>query len=175
MVETMDAITILKDLAGRPSEVAARLKDRVSPEMLNAHPGDHDNSIAWLLWHTAREIDEQVSELSQQETVWVSQGFGDRFGLDLEPHELGFGQSGDRARSIQVQDVDLLFEHLDAVVKAELDYIDTLSDEDLGAVIDDNWDPPVTRSARLVSVSEDALQHLGQATYITGMDTSVFQ
>lgn len=171
----MNAITLLKDLANRPSEVAARLKDRIAPDMINAHPGEHDNSLAWLLWHTAREIDEQVSGLSGRETVWTSQGFDDRFDLDLEPHELGFGHSAERARSIVVDDANLLFEHLDAVVGAEIDYLETLTEDDLDEVIDENWDPPVTRGARLVSVTEDALQHLGQATYITGMDSSVFQ
>lgn len=174
-VETMDAIELLKDLANRPSEVAARLKDRVRDEMLNAHPGEHDNSVAWLLWHTAREIDEQVSALSGQETVWVSQNFDEQFGLDLEPHELGFGQSAERARSIVVDDAGLLFEHLDAVVAAEQDYIDTLGPADLDDIIDEQWDPPVSQGARLVSVTEDALQHLGQATYVTGMDASVFR
>ncbi|WP_030016261.1 MULTISPECIES: mycothiol transferase [Micrococcales] len=165
----MDAISLLQDLAHRPSEAAARLKDKLTPEMLNYHPGDHDNSIAWLLWHTAREIDEQVSAMSGREPVWTAQGFDRRFGLDLEEHELGYGHSSERARSIVVEDVDLLFEHLDAVVDDELEYLASLTASDLDDVVDENWDPPVTRAARLVSVSEDALQHIGQATYVTGM------
>ncbi len=169
IVEVMDAISLLTDLAKRPSESAARLKEHATPEMLNEHPGDHDNSMAWLLWHTGREIDEQVSELSGRETVWTAQGFDERFGLELEPHELGYGHNPERARSIVVDDVELLFEHLDAVIAAELEYIGTLTEADLDDVVDENWDPPVTRGARLVSVSEDALEHLGQAMYITGM------
>ena len=46
---------------------------------------------------------------------------------------------------------------------------------DLAEVIDRSWDPPVTRGARLVSVSEDALQHVGQASYLAGMKDSAFE
>ena len=46
---------------------------------------------------------------------------------------------------------------------------------DLDDVVDENWDPPVTRGARLVSVSEDALQHVGQVSYLAGMKDSAFE
>ncbi|MCP3425637.1 DinB family protein [Rothia sp. AR01] len=170
----MDAIEILKDLARRPLEAAEGLRESLTPELLNAHP-EHDNSIAWLLWHTAREIDEQVAALSGREPVWTARGFDARFGLDLEPHELGYGQSGRRARSIVVDDVGLLYEHLDAVVEAQVEYLGSLEPADLDDVVDENWDPPVTRAARLVSVSEDALQHVGQAAYVAGMGAAAFE
>ena len=169
----MDAIEILKDLARRPLEAAEGLRDSLTPELLNAHPG-HDNSIAWLLWHAGREIDEQVSALSGEEPVWTALGFDERFDLGTERHELGFGQSGQRARSIVVDDVELLYAHLEAVVDAQLAYLDSLTAADLDDVIDENWDPPVTRAARLVSVSEDALQHVGQAAYVAGMRDAAF-
>jgi hypothetical protein len=36
-------------------------------------------------------------------------------------------------------------------------------------VIDDRWDPPVTRGVRLVSVVDDDARHLGQAEYVRGL------
>ena len=41
--------------------------------------------------------------------------------------------------------------------------------EELARVVDTNWDPPVTASARLVSIIDDCAQHLGQAAYLRGI------
>ena len=41
--------------------------------------------------------------------------------------------------------------------------------DDLARVVDERWTPPVTASARLVSIIDDAAQHLGQAAYIRGL------
>jgi hypothetical protein len=35
--------------------------------------------------------------------------------------------------------------------------------------VDDNWDPPVTRGVRLVSVLSDDMQHAGQAAFVKGL------
>lgn len=166
----MDAIDVLQDLAARPLQAAEGFADRLSAEKLNAHPGGQDNSIAWLLWHAAREIDAQVADLADAEQVWTAQGFDRRFDLGLDRADMGYGHTPEQARAVVVEDADLLYAYLRAVVDAEQAYLRTLSPEDLAEVIDRSWDPPVTRAARLVSVSEDALQHIGQAAYVLGMD-----
>lgn len=166
----MNGIDILKDLAQRPLDAAEHVRSQLDAENLNAHPGGHDNSPAWLLWHAAREIDEQVAALSGRPTLWVSGGWANRLGLEhLPADDMGFGNTAEQARAVVVVEPGPLFEHLEAVVKAEQNYLDTLNDADLDDVIDENWNPPVTRGARLVSVSQDALMHLGQVAYIVGM------
>jgi len=52
-------------------------------------------------------------------------------------------------------------------------YVRTLRAGDLDEVVDDRWDPPVTRGVRLVSVISDNLQHAGQAALVKGLLTSV--
>lgn len=169
----MSSIEILKDIARRPLEEASALRPALTSDLLNAHP-HHPNSIAWLLWHSAREIDEQLSSLSGQEPAWTAQGFAERFALDLGDHDMGFGHTGTDARRIRASDPDLLVEHLRAVVEAQLSYLDTLDEADLEEVIDAQWDPPVTRTARLISISLDAVAHIAQAAYITGMNPAAF-
>jgi hypothetical protein len=44
-----------------------------------------------------------------------------------------------------------------------------VTSDELGRVVDTHWTPPVTASARLVSIVDDAAQHLGQAAYIRGI------
>jgi hypothetical protein len=39
----------------------------------------------------------------------------------------------------------------------------------LARIVDRHWDPPVTASARLVSIIDDCAQHLGQAAYLLGI------
>ena len=41
--------------------------------------------------------------------------------------------------------------------------------DELARIVDTNWDPPVTASARLVSIVDDCAQHLGQAAYLRGI------
>jgi hypothetical protein len=39
----------------------------------------------------------------------------------------------------------------------------------LSEIIDRSWTPPVTRGVRLVSMIDDAAQHVGQAAYAAGI------
>ena len=64
---------------------------------------------------------------------------------------------------------DLLAGYYHAVHKATLEYIASVTAEELSRVVDTQWTPPVTASARLVSIIDDAAQHLGQAAYIRGI------
>ena len=170
----MDAPDLLEDLAQRPLDALGYVRNRLDPSRLNAHPGGHANSPAWLLWHAAREIDVQVAQLSGQTQVWTAQGFDQRFGLDLDPEDIGYGHSTEQARAVTVTEdaagLQLLEEHLAAAVSHAQAYVTGLSEEDLDEVIDHSWDPPVTRGVRLISVFDDAAQHVGQVAYVMGMD-----
>lgn len=166
----MDSAELLKDLARRPLEEVDLVWDRIGPEDLNVHPGGHPNSIAWLLWHTGREIDAQVAQAAGRPEVWSTQGWEEEFGLGETGAGHGYGQSEDEARAVVVWDKDILRGYLEAVTEESLEYLGSLTAADLEEVIDRTWDPPVTRGTRLISVYADALQHVGQAAYVLGMD-----
>lgn len=170
----MDGTEILIDLARRPQAAAEALRGRLTPELLNAHP-HHDNSIAWLIWHAAREIDEQLAHLSGGEPVWTAQEFAARFGLGVGSHEHGYGHTSAEARAIVVHDRDLLFEHLHAVIEAQVTFLKGLHASELDRVVDEHWDPPVTLAARVVSMSVDAAEHIAQAAYIAGIRDAAFE
>ena len=63
----------------------------------------------------------------------------------------------------------LLAGYYHAVHKMTLEYIATITDVELARIVDENWDPPVSASVRLVSIIDDCAQHLGQAAYIRGI------
>lgn len=163
----MNPIDILRDSASRPLEAIKQLRPSLSPEVLNAHPGGHDNSIAWLLWHIGREIDLQTAHLAGRDQLWTSEGFQQRFGIEDEG--IGYGHSSSQARGVVVDDADLLLEYLEAATRFLDAYLRNLDPADLGEVIDDSWDPPVTRGVRLVSIIDDAAQHAGQVGYALGI------
>src|SRR5690606_16389093 len=171
----MDARDVLIEAARRPVEAALALREDLTPEVLDAHPAGHPNSPAWLLWHAAREIDAQRADLSGTEQVWTAQGFRERFDLGELGDGIGYGHTAQQARAVRVQDAGLLLEHLAAVTEELVEYLQSLSPEDLDVVIDESWEPPVTRGVRLVSIVDDAAQHVGQAAYAVGALTSAQQ
>ena len=70
---------------------------------------------------------------------------------------------------VQVSDPGLLVGYLRAVCCATAQYVRGLTAEQLDEVVDDSWDPPVTRGMRIVSTIDDAAQHVGQAAYVRGL------
>ena len=165
----MDALDVLRDLTARPRAAAAALQPQLNPVSLNARPGGHDNSVAWLLWHTGREIDVQLAALTGDEQLWTARGFDERFALGSVGDSVGYGHSSAEARRILIDDASALLEYVDAAFAAVEDHLELLTVEDLEDVVDRQWDPPVTRGIRLVSILDDATQHLAQAAYVLGM------
>lgn len=161
----MNSNEILADLAQRPVDAANALP-KLTPEQLNAHPAGHPNSVAWFLWHSGREVDVQLAGLTGEPQQWET--FRDRFGLGEAGDAIGYGQSADQAEAIVVEDQGLLVEYLEATLTALRQYTADLSESDLDEVIDENWTPPVTRGVRIISIIDDAIQHIGQAAYAAG-------
>jgi len=151
----MDARDVLREAASRPATEAKALVNTLPEGALNAHAGGHTNSIAWLLWHAGRQMDVQ--------------GFDSRFNLGELGDTVGYGHTAEQARAVVVEDAALLVEYLSATAAVLSEYIAGLSEADLDDVIDTSWTPHVTRGVRLVSMIDDAAQHVGQAAYAAGI------
>lgn len=160
---------VLLDFARRPVAAIVAIRGQLTPELLAAHPGGHDNSIGWLLWHMGREIDVQLSALSGLPEVWTSLGFAKRLGLGELGDGVGYGQTSDEARRIVVTDPHVLVDYVIAAGEALSVYLSALDPETLADVVDEGWNPPVTRATRLVSIVDDAVQHAGQVGYALGI------
>ena len=165
----MDARDVLREAASRPATEAKALVNTLPAGALNAHAGGHTNSIAWLLWHAGRQMDVQLAQLNGEPQVWHSQGFNSRFNLGELGDTVGYGHTAEQARAVVVEDAALLVEYLGATTAALSEYIAGLSEADLDDVIDTSWTPHVTRGVRLVSMIDDAAQHVGQAAYAAGI------
>ena len=112
----MDAKAVLTDAAGRPVDVAGAVLAGISQQVLHEMPGG--NSIAWLVWHAARQMDVQLSGLPGEEQVWVSGGWAERLGMQRAADAFGFGDSRDDVARTTVGDASILEDYLGAVVAA---------------------------------------------------------
>lgn len=165
----MSIHTLLNDAASRPEQAAGPVLDGLSSEVAHRLPDGRGNSIAWLLWHAARQMDVQTVALSGGASVWDSGDWATKLGVERGADDFGFGDSLQDVAALHVSDVPALGDHLRACTKALLAYLDTLDDAALDEVIDDSYDPPVTRGVRIVSIFDDAVVHVGQASYARGL------
>lgn len=69
------------------------------------------------------------------------------------------------AAKVVVNDKQLLIDYLNASIDFTSNYLQNLKEESLKDIIDTNWNPPVSRQARIVSAIDDAVMHSGQAVY----------
>ena len=133
--------------------------DQMTIEEANQMPAPLIKSVVWLMWHTARELDMQISDLNGTDFLWTSAGWSEKFALDM-PEE---------AAKVVVNDRQLVLDYLAASIEFTKEYLRQLDESSLDDVIDTNWDPPVTRQVRIVSAIDDAVMHSGQAVYTRRM------
>ena len=159
---------LLRDAFTRLIEHVDELTDGLTDEVSDYRPTPDANSIAWLIWHSARVQDIQLADIAGVEQVWTRDGWVDRFGLDLPRNDTGYGHSpkrwprcGHRPTCCPATTT--------RCTSSRLEYVAGVTAEELSRVVDTNWDPPVTASARLVSIIDDCAQHLGQAAYVRGI------
>lgn len=165
----MTSAELLSDAFDRIRGEVHQVVDGLTPEMLAHRVDDAANSIAWLVWHLTRIQDDHVADVAGIAQVWTSQGWADRFGLPFDAADTGYGHSRDQVAMVRVDSPSLLTGYHNAVYEQTLNYVGSLTDDDLPRIVDRSWDPPVTLGARLISVMGDDLQHAGQAAFVRGL------
>ena len=159
---------LLRDSFARIIEHVNDLTEDLTDDVSFFRPTATANSIAWLIWHSARVQDAQIADIAGTEQVWFSGGWVDHFGLDLPRDAHGYGHTPDEVGKVRAP-ADLLAGYYHAVHKVTLEYVASVTTDELARVVDTNWNPPVTASIRLVSIIDDCAQHLGQAAYVRGI------
>lgn len=165
----MDVAAVFVELFDRVPPLARDATEGVDADGLVFRPGPKANTIAWLIWHSARIQDAQIAELIDADQLWVAGDWAERFGLPPDPSNHGYGHSAADVMSVRPRAAGDLVDYLDAVSDRTRIMLQALSAADLDRVVDRNYDPPVTLGVRLVSVADDCLQHVGQAAYIRGL------
>ena len=118
--------------------------DGLTDEQLAHRITPDANSIAWLIWHTARVQDAQIAHAAGTEEVWLTGGWVERFALDIDPADHGYGHTSEQVGKVRAS-AELLADYLRASHEATVAYLRMVTEADLDEVIDRSWDPPVTR------------------------------
>ncbi|HEY5978700.1 MAG TPA: DUF664 domain-containing protein [Microlunatus sp.] len=166
MTDIDAARALLVDGFGRVREGVAELTTGLTDETAWWRPDAEANSIAWLLWHLSRVQDDHVAGVAGTEQTWPR--FRDEAALPLDPDDTGYGHTSAQVGAVRLS-ADLLNRYQTEVHRATLAYLEELTEAELGRIVDDRWDPPVTAAVRLVSVIDDCARHLGQADYVRGL------
>lgn len=165
----MDTPALLLEAYGRIPPLAADAVAGLTTQQLVTAPAPGTNTIGWLVWHLARVQDHHTAELIKTDQVWTSGDWAKRCGLDPDPSNTGYGHTPAQVLAVRPEGPDVLVGYLDEVHARTCTLLETLDADDLDAVVDDRWDPPVTMGVRLVSIADDCLQHVGQAAYVRGL------
>ncbi|MEV8372571.1 DUF664 domain-containing protein [Kribbella sp. NPDC056861] len=164
----MNTSELLLDAFGRIQEVLHETVEHLDEKKLALRPEQSGNSIAWLVWHLTRIQDDHLADAGGYEQTYTADGWHERLGLPFDPADTGYGHTADDVAAVKLSSEQLLG-YYDAVHARSLEYLRTLTDDELDRVVDKRWNPPVTLGVRLISVLSDDLQHAGQAAYLRGL------
>ena len=163
-----DANDLLLDAYSRVGESVATLLDGLDADAAAWTPAEGTNSVGWLVWHLTRVLDDHVvAGAAGREQVHTAEDYAERLGLALPADDTGYGHDADQVAAVRFTDVTVLADYHHAVQAAAASYLRDV--RGLGDVVDDRWDPAVTRGVRLVSVVDDMARHVGQAEYVRGL------
>ena len=171
----MTAAGLLTDAFERIQESVDSAVEGLDADQLAGRLDPDANPISWLIWHLSRVQDDHVAAAFGAAQVWSTRSWAPRLGMPEHTRELGYGHTSAQVEAVasaicgMPSPGKLLAEYHAAVHEQTISLVSGLSDADLERVVDENWDPPVTLSVRLVSVISDCLQHAGQAAFVRGI------
>ncbi|BBG02406.1 MULTISPECIES: mycothiol transferase [Pseudonocardia] len=171
MTNTLTAADLLTDHFGRVDELVHEIVDGLTEDDLARRPDGADgaaNPIGWLVWHLLRVQDDHLAEAFGTGQVWIDEGWVERFGLALDPHETGYQHTREQVDAVRTS-AELLSGYGAAVHARTVSHMVSITEADLARVLPPTYGEGVTLGARLVSVLGDDLQHAGQAAYLRGL------
>ena len=108
----------------------------LTPEQVHfVPPGTKANHIGFTLWHYVRTEDNIVQFILQERkpTVWISDGYNERFGLDKIAQ--GTGMTTEAAHDLRLPAIDEWMEYQRSVWSATDEYLSTLDDAALDRTV----------------------------------------
>lgn len=151
----------------------------LSEDEMHWRPDAESNSIAFLIWHTARVEDRLIQTFARgEQEVWVRDGWSDRMGVPQG--DTGVNYTLEQVDAFPAVASDTLKEYFDSIREETLPYVRSLSDEDFDIVPDERTPFPEFAASvryfrgrniggifRQLIGEED--QHLGQIAFIRGL------
>ncbi len=124
--------------------------------------------IGWLAWRLTRIIDSNISRLSNQEQLWIANGWAAKFTMPPEPRDFGVGLAHTREQVVAFRaTADLLLAYHDASFARTSNYLQAVTPGELGRELDEpQYTPLPTVAVRVMSLLENAMHNMGQIGYL---------
>ncbi|MBI3744690.1 MAG: DinB family protein [Chloroflexi bacterium] len=145
--------------------------DGLTEEEIARQPTPQCNSIAWLMWHTARVEDTMVPRQSGQPQLWISRGWHQRFRMPADPKNNGGLHTVADLAKFKSPGRNTLLAYATAARDQTRGY--------LSSVTQTQWDEPVQwyrpsggmvpRSRYMILLTKEILVHGGQVSYLRGL------
>ncbi len=162
----MECAEFITGIFARISQVLETALDGLTENEINQQPNPECNSIGWMAWHLTRVQDGFIAMLSNNEQVWITEKWYEKFGREADAKDIGYGHSPEDLANFKVPDSKTLLDYHHTVLERTKQYTSKLSPEELDRVIDDSRAPMV--ALRLTAFISDNLQHAGQVAYLRG-------
>ena len=163
----MDFKDILKAALAEYMKDLQGALDGLTPDERRFQPSPESNHIDFTVWHMARVEDTLLNRVIRRtEQVWERDGWAERLGLPERDN--GFGFSLEQIVNLPQYSLDDLMEYYQSVRLEVLQFIDSLTAEDLDNVPRAHLPEDSVGSILSHLVVEEA-QHVGQVAYIRGI------
>ena len=169
MDEPIDLIGFMQAVIDRSYRWVKDASDGLSEDQLHYQPTPESNPIAWLVWHSSRVKDRVTGNITQEEEVWVAEGWAQRTGMDADA--TGVGDSPEQVASFPIES-RLLFGYADAAHGAVMRRLSAITPAQLAQPVQYvlGGDPRPGWDA-IRGMLGDSYSHAGQVAYLRGMVT----
>ena len=151
--------------------VTGRVLDGLSHEEALWRPGSGCNSIALMLFHSARFEDMVVhTRLQDKQMLWETEGWYEK--LKLPVNEMGLGYTAEKVDSFMVPDFSVLRAYSEAVRKQTIACIRSLPLEKLDNPIKLPWGESTIGSLIAAMIGHQT-QHVGEMSYVRGLKRGI--
>lgn len=155
-------ITSLKQTQGYLN----RSLEGLTQEDIAWKPGEHCNSISFILWHATRVEDYFFTRVLQRKTaLYEADGWMEKLGT---PPDSGYGYTVEQLQSWPVPKLEDLRGYADAVRQSTLAYLEQLTPEKVLELVRPDR-PPDTIGGMLGRISTEIALHMGQIDYLRGL------
>jgi uncharacterized damage-inducible protein DinB len=167
---TMTASEILQMQFDRLAQEFKNTLGNLGSKRLAWRPAPRANDIGSTLWHSARAWDGYLGYLDDNQEVFVTQDWPNRFGMQMQPGD-AFDLNDSEAQVANVRTHrQLLLEYMDAILARTRDFLRTASPDQLAALVKISWWPEEKPKAFVLAhIIRHSYQHLGEAQYVKGL------
>ena len=164
----MDAKAFLKIGLDGLDRNLGRVTDGLKQEELAWRPTYGANSIGLILFHVFKSEDSFIQErLQGKESLWESGKWYEK--LDMPKDEAGAHYTADQVNAFPVPKLDALLDYGTAVRNETKAYIDSISADDFDEIISMQPFGDMPKAFLLSLTVSHAAGHLGEMSYIRGL------